>query len=525
MKIYKKNSDKKPHGFIDPIVFFPTFIILIGCVLLGIWKYDLLLKGLLTIYKWASDNFGWTYAVITVLSLFALVVIFLHPVGKKKLGGEDAKPEMSTFSWFCITLTSTIGVSMIMWGSVEPILHFANPPAFSGIQAFSEEAATFALSTGYIHWSFNQYALYTLAALAIAIGHFNYKQPLNVAGGMYFAIGKNKMAGRVSDALCLLVIAGGVATSLGIGIQQITTGCYYAFGIEPTQTIKLIVTCLIVIIYSIASASGVKKGISYISKVNVWIFLGLLAFTYFVGPTLFINKLSVQSLGEFLSSGIKRSLMTAPISGDPWPKNWTLNFYVTNAAYAPLLGVFLAKIAKGRSIRSFIGMNLGVCSAFNIIWFNVFGGASIYEQIHGIDLALVMEQYGLESATFAFFQTLPLGKVIVPIFTVAIFFSFVTMAESLITSMAEISIRSRCAEEHDKRVIALKLLWGIFIGVLAYFLLGLVGVEVIKYTYLVFGFPIFIILIMMMYSLLKSLFFREFSLKEAVKNFFMQHNN
>ena len=517
----KANNDKKTlRQVTDPIVFFPAFCIIIGCCLVGLFAYDSFLHYLIAIYNWATETFGWTYSIITVFYLAVLVILFFNPVGKIRLGGEDAKPDLSTFTWFCITLTSTIGISLIMWGSVEPILHFTNPPAFSGVKPLSEDAATFALSTGYIHWSFNQYALYTFCALAIAIAHFNYNQPLSVASGMYFATGGNKLWGKIADSLCLLVIVGGVATSLGIGINQLAAGCFYSFGLQPTAMCKLIIAVVVVITCSLTSVSGIKKGISYVSQVNVWLFFGLLLFTYAVGPTNFINKLSIQALGEFLTTGIRRTLMLNPITKDPWIGNWTLNFYIANAAFAPLMGVFLAKLGKGRTVRQFIGVNLGVCSIFNIVWFDIFGGAAIYEQLYGLDLAKVMAEHGLESAAFAFFQKLPLGVLIVPLFTIAIFLSFVTMAESLTTSMAAISMNGGLSANEDEPNTALKLVWGGFVGIIAYYLLGLMGVDVIKYVYMVFGFPIFIILSITGYSLLKMTFFSEFKLKNAIKGMF-----
>ena len=520
----KENNKKGLFESIDWIVFLPAFLIITSCVVLGFYKKDLFLKALLTIHSWASENFGWPYVLVIVGSLVILIVLIFHPVGKIKLGGEDAKPELSTFAWFCITLTSTIGVALIFWGSVEPVLHFTSPPAWALVKAGSEQAAVFALSTGYIHWSFNQYALYTIAGVAIALAHFNHKQPLSVASGMFFAIGKNKVLGKLADALCLLVIVGAVASSLGIGIKQIVKGCTFIIDGLSTDSLSLFVAALIIITYCLASVSGVKKGISAISRLNVWIFFGLLIFVYLVGPTQFINKLGIQSIGNFLSTGLERTMTLSPFSSnDSWINNWTINFFVSSAAYAPLLGLFLAKIARGRTIRSFVAMNLGVCSIFNIIWFNVFGGAAIYEQIHSVDIAKIMDTQGLESAAFAFFETLPCGKIVILVFIVAIFFSFVTMAQSLVTSMAAISMKGGLCQNIDTEDKRLILLWGIIVGALAYILLDLVGVEVIKYTYLVFGFPIFILLFLMMYSVLKGLFFPDFELLKSIYSFFKQN--
>jgi choline-glycine betaine transporter len=505
---------------IEFVVFLPAFIIMIGCVVFGFWKQEVFLKGLIAIYNWATTNIGWTYAVITVFYLAVLLLLLIHPAGKIRLGGTDAKPELSGFTWFCITLTSTIGISLLMWGGVEPIVHFTNPPAFSGAAPLSEDAATFALSTGYIHWSFNQYALYTFAGVVVALAHFNHNQPLSVASGMYYAFGENGMkgAGKVVDALCLIVIIGGVATSLGIGITQLASGLFYAVGISPSTASKLIITIVLVVTYTAASVSGIKRGISHMSRINVWIFFALLAYTYLVGHTLFINELGLQSIGEFLHSGIRRTLMLGPVSDDPWPGNWTINFYIANAAYAPLMGVFLAKLGRGRTLRQFIGVNLGVCSVFNIVWFNIFGGAAIWQQIHGLDIAAVMTKEGLQSAAYAFFSTLPGAAIIIPLFVIATFFSFVTMAESLSTAMAAISMKGGLSANEEEPSTGLKVLWGVFVGALGYLLVGLVGVDVIKYTYMVFGFPIFIILGIMGYSLLKGLFFPSFNIVTAIKS-------
>ena len=515
---------KKENLFkvIDPIVFLPACFIMLACIFLGLINKELLLQILLNVHTWASENFGWPYVIVTILSLFVLLLLLFHPVGKKKLGGEDAEPEISTFAWFCITLTSTIGIALIFWGSVEPVQHFTNPPAFAGVKANSEQAAVFALSTGYIHWSFNQYALYTIAGVAIAFAHFNHKQPMSVAGGMYFAIGKNRFLGKIADALCLIVIVGAVASSLGIGIKQIVMGINYIVSGLSSSVLIPLVTFIIILTYSLASVSGVKKGIAIISKLNVWIFFGLLLFVYVFGPTQFINKLGTQSIGNFIATGLERSMITSPIADDSWINNWTLNFFVGNAAYAPLIGLFLAKIARGRTIRSFVGMNLMVCSIFNIVWFNVFGSAAIYAQIHGLDIAAIMAAQGLESAAFAFFSSLPLAKIIVPIFTIAIFFSFVTMAQSLVTSMSIISLKGGYCCNADTENKPLILFWGIVVGAIAYILLDLVGTDVMKYMYLVFGFPIFIILFAMMYSVLKGLFFPEFELIRSINNFFKE---
>ncbi len=515
------NKEKTPllKSF-EPIVFLPAFIVMIGVTILGLFKYETLLNGLMAIFNYTIHAFGWTYIYVTMFNLALLLILLVHPLGKTRLGGPDTKPELSTFTWFATTLCTTVGISLIMWGGAEPVFHFMNPPEWAGVAAGSSEAASFALSTGYIHWSFNQYALYTFAGVAIAIFHYNHNRPLSVAAGMYGAIGENKLVAKLVDALCLIVIVGGVASSLGIGITQLSTGLNYAFGIQDSQFLHLIIAVVVVATYCASSYSGVKKGVAFISRINVWIFFGLLLFVFIVGPTMFEINLGTESLGYWMEHGLHNSLRTGAVTGDSWHTDWTINFFALNAAYAPLEGLFLAKLARGRSVRGFVGMNLVVCSLFNIIWFIIMGGASIYMQINGIDLNAIMNTDGLQACAFALFQNLPLGVITVPVFTFAIFISFVTMGDSMCTSMAAMSMRGGMAANVEEPNSVLKIIWGIFVGLLAYFLLGLGGVESIKYTYMVFGFPTFIICFGMIYTVAKWMFFPDFKLIQSLKGFF-----
>lgn len=515
------NKEKTPLlKTFDPIVFLPAFIIMVIVSVIGFFWYDAFLNGLVTIFNYTIKTFGWTYIYVTMFDLVLCIILVFHPLGKTMLGGPNAKPEMSTFSWFSVTLTTTIGISLIMWGGSEPVYHFMNPPAWAGVEAGSAEAASFAMSTGFIHWSFNQYALYTLAGVAIAIFHYNYNRPLSVAAGMYGAIGNNRLAAKLADALCLIVIVGGIASSLGIGITQMTTGLKYAFGIEPSSLINLIVAVVVVVTYCCASYSGIQKGIAFISRANVWIFFGLLAFVFIAGPTLFEINLGTESIGYWLEHGIHNSFRTGSVTGDTWHTDWTINFFALNAAFAPLEGLFLAKLAKGRSIRAFVCMDLGVCSLFNIIWFVIMGGASIHMQLFDVDLNAIMNAEGLQACAFALFQNMPIGVITVPLFTLAIFISFVTMGQSMCTSMAAMSMRGGMSANEAEPNNTLKLVWGVFIGLLAYFLLGLGKVETIKYIYMVFGFPIFIICFAMIYTVAKWLFFPNVSVLALLKDFF-----
>ncbi len=503
---------------IEPVVFFPVFILLIGVTVGGLVNYNGLLNFLLVAFEWTTDTFGWIYTIIAITMLVLCVVFFIHPLGKTKFGGPDAKPEMSTFAWFSVTLTTSIGVALILWGSIEPVTHFMNPPTWAGVEAGSEAAASFATSQVALHWAFNQYAVYTVAGIVAGLAHFNYGRPMAPSSGLYWAIGDNKLACNIVDALCLITCVGGMATSMGTGIVQIATGAHYALPIIPDNNMtQLIVAVVIVFLYTFACCSGVDKAMSVISNFNVYVYIFLLAFVVVIGPTVFMGQLGMQSLGELFNSGIRRSFMTSPF-GDSWVDNWTINFYLSIAVYVPIMGLFFAKIARGRTIRAFIGMDFFICSIFNIIWIDIFGGAAIFEQAKNlVDLNGIMQTEGLQAAAFAFFNVYPLKSILVPLFALAIFLSFVTMGQSLVTTFAAMSMKGGLSANETMPSKPLMILFGVFIGAFAYILLGLMGVDVIKYTYMVVGFPIFIIMLLEIYSLLKWAFFPDFSIKKAMK--------
>ncbi len=502
---------------IEPVVFFPVFILLIGIMIGGLVNYDGLLNFLVVAFEWTTDTFGWIYTIVAVSMLALCFFFFFHPLGKTKFGGENAKPDMSTFGWFSVTLTTSMGVALILWGSIEPVTHFMNPPAWAGVEAGSEAAASFATSQVAIHWAFNQYAVYTVAGIVAGLAHFNYGRPMAPSSGLYWAIGNNKLACNIIDALCLITCVGGMATSMGTGIVQITTGAHYALPIIPDNSMtQLIVTVVIIFLYTFACCSGVDKAMSAISDFNVYVFLFLLAFVLVVGPTVFMGQLSMQSFGDLLQSGLKRSFMTSPF-GDSWVDGWTINFYLSIAVYVPIMGLFFAKIARGRTIRAFIGMDFFVCSIFNVIWIDIFGGAAIFEQWKGlVDLNGIMQAEGLQAAAFAFFNVYPLKSILVPLFALAIFLSFVTMGQSLVTTFAAMSMKGGLSANESMPSKPIMILFGVFIGAFAYILLGLMGVDVIKYTYMVVGFPIFIVMMLEIYSLLKWAFFPDFSIKKSL---------
>lgn len=506
----------KDHKGIDLWIFGPPFLLLLAIVIVSLVNYDSFVVGINGVFNWVTDIFGWAFSFITLCIVAICLFLMVSPVGKIKFGGEDAKPDFRTWEWFAMSLCSSIGIGVVFWGVAEPINHLATPPVSLNIEPFSQASAVFAVSTTYLHWSFSQYAIYAICALPIALAYYNYKQPLTVASSLYFIMGDkcHGWIGKVVDGFCLFAIAGAVAGSLGSGILQIGRGLDFQLGIAPTKLIWAIIAAVIVASYILSSYSGLKKGIRFLSNQNVRLYIIVMLFIFLVGPTIFILNLGVQSLGDYIQNFVSKSLFINPIVDDKWPSWWTTFYWEAAMAFAPIIGMFMARITRGRTVRQFLAVNLIANSVFNIIWFAIFGGAAIKMQLSGVfDISNAITTKGLESAIFAFFQQFPLGFILGPLFVLVIFISFVTLADSMTSCMATLSTKGGMYDGEEEAPNHLKIAWGVICGFMAYALIGFAGVDGAKMAQTVAGTPIMFLMLAMIWSLLKVLYWPDLEIK------------
>lgn len=502
-------NNRKINGW----VFWPPFILFFGAAIYSLVAYESFTTAVTNAFYWTIDRFGWLFVSTAFTILVLMFAILLSKGGTTKIGQKDAKPIMSTFNWFAISLCAGIGTGIVFWGAAEPIIHFSSPPESLGIAPFSTEAAYFAMSTVYLHWSFTPYALYILIGIPIALAYHNYNQPLLVSSSLYFLIGEKCQGavGKVIDAVCIYALCGAMATSLGAGLMQIGSGLNIVFHI-PTGTVTWgIIAIVITICYTISSYTGLDKGIRWLSSQNTKLFIFMLIFVFIVGPTQFILDFGVDSMGDFMRTFIQKSFFLSAIDEDPWPGWWSIYYWANWMAFCPIVGLFLARISKGRTIRQFILVNLIAPALFGIIWFAVFGCSAIYAQMHNIsDLAGNISNFGTESAIFNFFDTLPLGTIFSVIFLISIIVSFVTLADSMTSSIASMSVVQDITENRERTEEApavLKVLWGVIIGIISWVMITYAGVEGFKMISNLAGFPIMFLLIAVMFSTAKGIWY------------------
>ncbi len=464
-----------------PAVFWPPALVLIAALTASLVNYDGFVAFVGAVNEAMLSRFGWLVSLITFSAVALVGVIFLSPLGAARIGGARAKPILSRWNWFAITLTTTIATGILFWGAAEPMYHLADPPDFAGVDGDPRGAARFALSTVYLHWSITPYAIYAVSGLAFALAFHNLKGGYSFSALIAALIGRRppRALGDIVDALALFALVTGVAASLGAGVMTLVNGLGIVAGLQDTVWSRLAVTVGIVLVYVVSSISGLQRGIRILSDINIRFFIAMCAFVLFAGPTVAIVTLGAESLGQYARDFLPRSLGLGGILRDPWTLDWTVFFFANWLAWAPVTALFLGRIAVGYTVREFIAFNMLLPASFGAAWMTIFGGASIMaegETAGALSAALSAE--GPEAVIYALFGTLPLTGVLVVGFVFATFISFVTAMDSNTHSITGVCLRSDAVEDMEgPTAIGVKLFWGILIGAVSWTMTATNGID------------------------------------------------
>lgn len=466
------------------------------------------------IVDFAFQNFGWLFQISGNLFLFICLFFCFSKYGDITFGGKDAKPELTTWNWFAISLCAGIATGIVFWGIAEPLYHFMDSGVFQilGITPKTEEAAMFAMVTTYIHWTFIPYAMYAICGLGIAYAAYNMNLPYKVSSTLYPIAGKHidGGVGAVVDGVCLLAIAGGVAAVLGVGTMQISSGIQILTGMAAGKMMWIAVVAAIVVVYVVSSYTGLNRGIRWLSDKNAKIFLGLMLFVFVFGPTRFILALGTQAVGHFIDDFFIRTQYLSPVDGSAWPRWWPIYYWAIWLAYAPLIGMFLARLSRGRTIRQFMMMNLFVPAVFGLLWFSVFGGSAIHLELAGEGLWEAIHEgskLALEKSVFEFLKHYPLTQILSWIFVFTVFISIVTLADSMTSTVASLSTTA-AHQEGMEPPAPMKIFWGVIMSSVA--IINLIsgsgggeisGIDATKQIATVAGFPILFLMLLMGFTI------------------------
>ena len=304
-------------------------------------------------------NGGWFVNISVLLFLFFMVFFLFHPAGKIKFGGPDAKPEFTKWEWFSISICAGVGVGLLMWPGAEVIQLLVAPAIGSGLEAGSQEAALWSMAKVLLHWTFAPYAIYIVTGIVVGYVFYNLGRSFTVGAGLYPLLGPaaEGRLGRAIDAITVFALIGGVAGTFGYGILQIGSGLEYVFGLQPSMVVWIGICVVIVLSFLASSISGIYRGIRKLSTTNMYLFIFLVVFAFIFGPTAYMLNLGTESTGYLVNNFVSLSTFTDPWQNDLWPQWWDQYWMVDWASFAPILGIFLARAAYGRTIRQFVKFN------------------------------------------------------------------------------------------------------------------------------------------------------------------------
>ncbi|EGQ4238510.1 BCCT family transporter [Staphylococcus pseudintermedius] len=496
------SSTPEPNGKKFSPVFLVSVIIVFAIVLIGVFIPTQFGEFTNTIKLWITDKLGWYYLILTTIIVFFCIFLIFSPIGKLKLGRPNDKPEFNTVSWFAMLFSAGMGIGLVFYGAAEPISHFASPP---NADPQSTEAFTESLRSTFFHWGFHAWAVYGVVALALAYAQFRKGEPGLLSKTLRPILGDHVdgLIGTIIDVLAVFATVIGVAVSLGMGALQISGGLNYLFGLPNTIVTQSIIIVVVTILFIMSAWSGLSKGIQYLSNLNIGLGTLLLITGLIVGPTVLILNMFTSSTGSLLNSFLFNSFDAAATNPQKreWMSDWTLYYWGWWLSWSPFVGVFIARVSKGRSIREFISGVLLVPVIVSFIWFSVFG-------VLGIETAKKHKEIfdmSAETQLFGVFNHIPLGIVLSIIALLLIASFFITSADS-----ATFVLGMQTTNGSLNPSAFIKVTWGIAQSLIAFVLLlsgggdGEAGLNALQSAAIISALPFSFIVILMMISFYKD---------------------
>ena len=487
-------STSPPRRLNRPVFFVPLAV-LAAAVLASLWQREAFFAAEVAINDWVLAWFGPAFAVSGVAFLILLAAVAISPLGKTIIGGPDAKPLLGRWRWFAVMLCTTIATGILFWGAAEPLFHLNTPPAMLGLTPGSDEAAAFAMSTMFLHWTLTPYGIYTVAALAFALVYYNRREPFSLSSLFVPLLGRRAHGpvGSGIDIICLYALVAGMAASLGAGLLALAGGIEGIGGFEGGTALRWGIAAAIVGSFLISAATGLQKGIAGLSVLNTWIFFAIIAFALLAGPTADMLDLALRGTFDYFQTFLPRNLGLDVDTA--WHRQWTIFNWANWFAWAPVTALFLGRLAVGYSVRAFILVNLILPSLFGAVWMTAIAGATIaFDQQSGASLYAVLTAQGPDPVLFRLFSALGGGSFVAAIVLFAIFLSYVAGADANVSAMSALSTRG-ITPDAPEAPLWVQAVWGITVGLVAIVLVAGGGIDGIRMMSVLGGFPALFVIV------------------------------
>lgn len=489
------------QGRINPAVFYSASAIIISIILFAVIAPDAADSSFKAIQDAIVTNGSWYYVLTVAIILLATIYLGVSRLGTIKLGPDHAKPDYKNTSWFAMLFSAGMGIGLMFFGVAEPVMHFLSPPVAEGSTV---EAARQAMRLTFFHWGLHAWSIYAIVALILAFFAYRHNLPLTLRSALYPLIG-DKIYGPIGHAVDVFAVVGtlfGVATSLGYGVFQVNAGINHLFPAIPVGTGSQI--ALIAIITGLATISvvtGLDKGVKFLSELNLSLAVILLLFVLFAGSTVFLMQALVQNIGDYASHIVGLTFNLFAYQKTDWIGGWTILYWGWWLSWAPFVGLFIARVSRGRSIREFVIGVLLVPTGFTFMWMTFFGNSAIDMILNqGITSLGEIVSQDVSLALFAFLEHLPLSTVFtyIALFMVVVF--FVTSADSgaLVMDML-------CAYGEGSKGVGYRIYWAVGSGVVAIVLLLAGGLGALQTMAIASALPFVTVLMVAMYGLFKAL--------------------
>ena len=495
-----------PFPRVSKPVFITSALLIVGFIIFGAFFTEAAGAFFSFLQDFITDKFGWLFIVLVNIALVFCIYLAMSRYGDIRLGKQTERPQYSLVSWIGMLFSAGIGIGLVYWGTAEPLYHFMAPPLG---EAETIEAAKQAMNISFLHWGLHAWAIYTIVALSLAYFHFRRGLPLSIRSTLYPILGR-KIYGPWGHTVDILAVFGtmfGVVTSLGLGVMQINSGLENLFGIPNSIGVQFAIIAFVTAMACLSLMLGLDKGIKRLSDINMGLTGILLAFMVILGPTLFIFDSFIENIGNYVGSIVTLSTWSEAYSGTDWQGAWTIFYWAWWVSWAPFVGVFIARISRGRTIREFVLGVLLIPMTILFFWFTTFGGVAIQMELLAsispdmISPGLVEAvQADTGSAIFKLVEYYPLTKPVTLLIVVMIVLWFVTSSDS---ASFVIDMLTAGGDTNPPKIQ--RLFWATMEGIIAAILLAAGGLGALQAAAIVAGLPFALVIFVMMYALLRGL--------------------
>ncbi len=515
VELFHPESDREPgdtnwQGFgfdVHPIVFPVALAIIALFIAVTIGLGDQASAAYTFLFNFIGENFGWFYLLAVNIFIVTLLYFAFGKYGNIRIGGVEADKEFSDFSWMAMLFSAGMGIGLMFFSVSEPLYYFQNVPSFFGAEAGTGAAASAAMAQTFFHWGFHPWAIYGLVGLGLAFFSFNRGLPLTFRSIFWPLLGERIYGwpGHIIDLVTVFATLFGLATSLGLGVAQVNTGLSYVGGdllglvsVPDTTLVQILLIGGITAIATLSVAAGLDGGVKRLSTVNLYLMFALLGFLLIVGPTVYVLGAWVEGLGTYFGNILSLGFFTGTLgpAENGTVTGWTVFYWGWWIAWSPFVGMFIARISKGRTVREFVLGVLFLPSLFSTLWLSVFGGSALHNSIVGNGAALATyNEVGQTVAMFAMLEQFPLGALSGILATLLVITFFVTSSDS--GSLVIDHLTSGGKHDVPK---AQRVFWAVTEGIVAAILLWGGGLGALQTAAITTGLPFAVILCLMCYT-------------------------